>query len=233
MTTSFQTPIKSAVESMSFGGGTFAQAGLQDGFHQVLTQPANPNIIRVVVFFTDGWANTNGLPTNVTTSTASTPHDALNCTGTPSQPSNTPMNYGGCAPLEAAAGWCSGIFFMNPNNGNTTSCPNAKTFPAQDGGGNALSPDTTAEQDIADDATYRTEQVANVMRNSTNNITIYSIGLGDKINQVYLQDLANDPSAPTYDSSQPAGEAVFAPSAAQLDAVFQTIASKVLLRLSQ
>ncbi len=71
------------------------------------------------------------------------------------------------------------------------------------------------------------------MRNSTNNITIYSIGLGDKINQAYLQDIANDPDAATYNSSQPQGEAVFAPSASQLDAVFQTIASKVLLRLSQ
>jgi Flp pilus assembly protein TadG len=233
MTTSFQSPIDSAVEGMSFGGGTFAQAGLQDAFNQVLSQPASPNIIRVVVFFTDGWANTDGLPTNVTTSTASTTHDVLNCTGTSSHPSNTPMNYGGCAPLEAAAGWCSGIFFMDPTTGNTTSCPNATTFPAQDGGGNALSPVATAQQDIADDATYRTEQLANNMRNTTNNITIYSIGLGDKINQTYLQDVANDPSAATYNSGQPAGEAIFAPSSSQLDSVFQTIASKVLLRLSQ
>ena len=72
------------------------------------------------------------------------------------------------------------------------------------------------------------------MRNSTNNITIYSIGLGDKINEPYLQDIANDPAnAATYDPSQPRGQAVFAPDASQLDAVFQTIASKVLLRLSQ
>jgi Flp pilus assembly protein TadG len=233
MTTSFQTPINSAVESMPFGGGTFAQAGLQDGFAQILTQPANPNIIRVAVFFTDGWANTDGLPTNVTTSTASTTHDVLNCTGTSSKPSKTPMNYGGCAPLEAAAGWCSGIYFMDPSTGNTTSCANATTFPALDGGGNALSPVSTAQTDIAADATYRTEQLANNMRNSTNNITIYSIGLGDKINQTYLQDLANDPAAPTYNSAQPQGQAVFAPDSSELNAVFQTIASKVLLRLSQ
>ena len=233
MTTSFQSQVNSAVESMPFGGGTFAQAGLQDAFNQILSQPASPNIIRVVVFFTDGWANTDGLPTNVTTATAATTHDVLNCTGSASKPSHTPMNYGGCAPLEAAVGWCSGIFFMNPSTGATTTCPNATTFPAQDGGGNALSPVSFAQTNIANDATYRTEQLANVMRNSTNNITIYSIGLGDKINQAYLQDIANDPSAPTYNSSQPQGEAVFAPSASQLNAVFQTIASKVLLRLSQ
>ena len=89
------------------------------------------------------------------------------------------------------------------------------------------------QYDISEDATYRTEQLASVMRNSTNNITIYSIGLGDKINEAYLLDLANDPAAATYNSSQPQGEAIFAPDASQLNAVFQTIASKVLLRLSQ
>jgi hypothetical protein len=71
------------------------------------------------------------------------------------------------------------------------------------------------------------------MRTATNPVTIYSIGLGNTINEAYLQDIANDPSAPTYNSAQPQGEAVFAPTATQLDAVFQTIASKVLLRLSQ
>jgi len=123
---------------------------------------------------------------------------------------------------------------MNPSNGNTTNCPNATTFPVQKpGGGNALTPDSTAEQNIATDATYRTEQLAKVMRNGQNNITIYSIGLGDKINQAYLQDIANDPAAATYDPTQPSGQAVFAPSSSQLNTVFQTIASKVLLRLSQ
>jgi Flp pilus assembly protein TadG len=233
MTTSFVTPINNEMEKISFGGATFAQAGLQDGFNQILTKPLSPNIIRVAVFFTDGWANTNGLPTNVTTSTASTTHDVLNCTGTAKKPSNTPMNYGGCAPPEAAVGWCSGIFFMDPTSGNTTTCANATTFPALGTGGNALSPVSTAQSDISADATYRTEQLASVMRNSTNNITIYSIGLGDKINQAYLQDIANDPAAATYNSSQPQGEAIFAPDSTQLNAVFQTIASKVLLRLSQ
>lgn len=232
MTTNFVTPINNEMEQISFAGGTFAQAGLQDGYNQILSAPSTPNIIRVAVFFTDGWANTNGLPTNVTTSTASTTHDVLNCTGTAQKPSKTPMNYGGCAPLEAAAGWCGGFFFMDPSTGNTTTCPNATTFPALGPGGNALSPTSTAQADVAADATYRTEQVAANMRTS-NNITIYSIGLGDKINEAYLQDIANDPNAPTYDSSQPEGEAVFAPDSTQLNKVFETIASKILLRLSQ
>ena len=40
----------------------------------------------------------------------------------------------------------------------------------------------------------------------------------------------NDPSNPTFNSSQPSGEAVFAPSAADLESVFQQIASKALFR---
>jgi Flp pilus assembly protein TadG len=232
MTTNFVTPINNEMGKIAFGGATFAQAGLQDGYNQILSAPATPNIIRVAVFFTDGWANTNGLPTNVTTATASTTHDVLNCTGTAKTPSNTPMNYGGCSPVEAAVGWCSGFFFMNPSTGSTTTCPNATTFPALDGGGNALSPVSTAQTNVANDATYRTEQVAANMR-INDNITIYSIGLGNKINQAYLQDIANDPAAATYDSSQPQGEAVFAPDPTQLNKVFETIASKILLRLSQ
>ena len=118
MTTSFVTPINNETEKISFGGATFAQGGLQDGFNQILSKPLSPNIIRVAVFFTDGWANTDGLPTNVTTSTASTTHDVLNCTGTAAKPVYVATNYGGCAPREAAVGWCSGIFFMDPTTGN-------------------------------------------------------------------------------------------------------------------
>ena len=39
MTTEFVTPITNAVNGMSFVGGTFAQAGLQDGFNQILSIP--------------------------------------------------------------------------------------------------------------------------------------------------------------------------------------------------
>ena len=105
---------------------------------------------------------------------------------------------------------------------------NPYVFPAQDTGTNQAINVTN----ITADATYRTETLATKMR-TTDQITIYSIGLGNLINKPYLQDIANDPAAATYDSSQPSGEAVFAPTAAQLDAVFQTIASKILLRLSQ
>jgi hypothetical protein len=57
--------------------------------------------------------------------------------------------------------------------------------------------------------------------------------LGSAINKAFLQQVANDPASSTYNASQPVGEAVFAPTTAQLDSVFNVIASKILLRLTQ
>ena len=111
MNTSFIQPITNAVEGLTYSGGTFAQGGLQDGEAQILTKPLTPNIIRVAVFFTDGYANTN--------------NDNLQCN--PPSLKTTNWNYGGCAPIE-----CGTVFFMNPTTGdwNGNNC-NATTFPVQ------------------------------------------------------------------------------------------------------
>lgn len=183
MTTSFDSPINSAVEGLSFGGATFAQSGLQAGYTQIQSIPPTPNVIRVAVFFTDGWANTN--------------NDNLNCTGTAAKPVYTNINYGGCSPTEAgyaktldgttiSPAWCSGVSFLNPSNGNTQDCPNMDsgtkvtiTFPAQEPGmsgsltpccGNSIG---DGQYDITNDATYRTETLATTMRTATNPVTIY------------------------------------------------------------
>ncbi len=88
--------------------------------------------------------------------------------------------------------------------------------------------DTT---NISTDAKYRGVQLANTIR--AQGVTVYSIGLGDKIDQTYLLEMANDPASPTYDPTQPSGLAEFAPTSSQLDTAFRTIASKILLRLTQ
>jgi hypothetical protein len=167
---------------------------------------AGEDVIKVAVFFTDGWANTI--------------NNTLNC------PPNTSLNFGGCSPPEDSAGWCSGITFMNPLNGNSTTC-GAKTFPSQQTG-TSLS---ITETNVANDAMYRAETVAQAMQ--TQNIVIFSIGLGDKISQSFLQQIANDPAGSTYNPNLPSGEAVFAANASDLQSVFQTIAAEILLRLSR
>jgi len=206
--TGFTNPITNAINKMVFVGATFSQAGLQDGQAQIDSVATTPgeNVVKVAVFFTDGWANTI--------------NNTLNC------PPSTSVNFGGCAPPEAAVGWCSGISFMDPNTGNGRGC-GARQFPSQLTG--SMQPITQAN--IANDAMYRAVQVANAMR--AQNIVIYSIGLGDKISQAFLQQIANDPASSTFDPTQPVGSAVFAPTPADLEGVFQTIASEILLRLSQ
>ena len=208
MGTNFLNPITKAVNKMSFVGATYSQGGLLDGQSQIngVAVAAGANVVKVAVFFTDGWANTV--------------QNTLNC------PPSTLLNFGGCAPPEAAVGWCSGISFMDPINGNTRSC-GATSFPSQMTGGSV----SLTQTNIANDAMYRAVQVANSMR--AQGIAIYSIGLGDKISQAFLQQVANDPASSTFDPNQPVGQAVFAATAADLQGVFQTIASEILLRLSQ
>jgi Flp pilus assembly protein TadG len=219
ITTNFQTPITNFVTSMPFGGATFAQAGLQYGENEV-TGVVNPppHAVPVVVFFTDGWANTNN---------DCLPYGSKTCTA---------INYGGCSPVEQTVGWCGSLFCMYPSNGGTISnwsptagqCGGTTTFHAQDP--SITNPATQNITNVAKDAIYRTEQLANSMRAA--GITVYSIGLGDKIDTTYLQQIANDPSLPTPEAG-PVGEAVFAPTAADLQGAFQQIADKILLRLTQ
>ena len=88
------------------------------------------------------------------------------------------------------------------------------------------------------------ENIANTARSGTgtNSVLIYTIGLGTlnstEINgcgygsqewgQNVLRRLANDKSANTYNSSQPTGLYVNAPTAADLDRAFTTIANQIL-----
>jgi Flp pilus assembly protein TadG len=210
--TNFTGPIDLAVDQLNFNGATFSQAGMQDGQAQINSIPVvtGENVIRVAVFFTDGWANTV--------------ENTLSC-------SRSALEFGGCSPPEAAVGWCSGISFMSPINGNTVTC-DSTTFPSQLTGTNvALTPTSVGQTNIANDAMYRTVQVALAMQNQ--GIVIYSIGLGDKISESFLQQIANDPASSSYNANLPTGEAAFAPTAADLQSVFQTIAAEILLRLSQ
>jgi len=205
---------------MQFGGGTYAQGGLIDANAQITgVSPLPTNAVPVVVFFTDGWANT--IQVNV---------------------GPNPVNIGGCAPAEFAVGWCNSISCWNGATGaqiggtvvgtiNTAvTCGGVSRFTATDRT-ELTNPALLTIHNIADEADYRAVQLANTMR--AQGITVYSIGLGDKINTTYLQELANDPASDQYNASEPSGIAAFAPTASDLDSAFQEIASKIVLRLTQ
>jgi Flp pilus assembly protein TadG len=238
ISTSFQTPITNAINSMSFTGGTFGLGGLTLAKAQedsvIPTQ--GENLVKVVVYFTDGMVNEiqDTLPCN-----NGTLHSTL-------------YNYGG---YDSG----SSYDFFNPadgtdwstqysqqgwgldNNGypphdSTHDCKPVTKFTSQQTG-NLTNFSRTA---ITSDAQYRSLQVATAMRNE--GIYVYSIGLGSAPSQTFLQEIANDPASPTYDSTQPVGEAIMAPDCStpnsqkcntELQQVFQTIAARILLRLTQ
>src|SRR5271157_1961030 len=219
------TPITNAVKAISWGGGTFGPGGLTDAKAQnesVVAQPGQ-NVVKVVVYFTDGWTNIiqQTLQCGVSKSSQGTP---------------TLLNFGG---------YDSGndVGFFNPTNGNqnctytgsgTPSCCTGVTGFTSAINGNL---ESFTRSNVTNDSIYDAIQLANAMR--AEGMYVYSVGLGTGVNQSFLQQIANDPASSNYNPNQPAGLAVFAPNCpssqctAELQQVFQTIAAKILLRLTQ
>jgi len=140
--------------------------------------------------------------------------DHLNC------PPSKLVNFGGQDP--PSTGWNP----YDPVTGNGVSC-GASTFVSAITGTSK----TLNRANISADATYRAVQVANEMR--ADGIIVYAIGVGTGINATFLAQVANDPSTPGYVATSYDGEYVVANDVSQLSAVFQAIASKILLRLTK
>ncbi len=212
-----------------FGGGTWSEGGMQQALttETTFTPPAGTNPSKVVVFFTDGNANT----------VQATPV----CTGGGSKVTGGPWLIGGYDQLS------QGVLFINPTslqsqcNINDTNCctlanGNTGTFPSLEAGGAQT---TINWNDVSNvqtgDAAYRVIALANTMR--ADGITVYSIGLGGAftaVDQTFLCEVANDPTcSPVYNSALPAGAMEYAATGSGLDQAFQTIASIIRLRLTQ
>lgn len=273
----FKAVIDTAMETNFWGGGvinyTNSQAGLAGGQAQILKIPATPNLLRVLVFFTDGWPNIL--------------EDKLNCPagGKGGATGSAWLLYCGCDPGDESLGLCnadaSQTIFFNPgvtsyippvcNSDNTCNTPangtcggtvtgTGKTaspglptsFPDQQTNGSESLTDvtycggTSPGQTPSSDAMYRSVLIANDPNVNSytgqegllyDNTYIYAIGMGTAITgqpaaQEFLREVANDPAATTYNSALPTGEADFT-DAADLNTVFQEIASKILLRLAK
>jgi Flp pilus assembly protein TadG len=197
-----------------FEGGTYAVGGLARARveNDNYIPASGENVLKVAVFFTDGRANTN--------------EDVLSC-------SPRPVRYGGCSPAETGCG----MAYWHANNPRHYLTCDSYVFPAQQPGNpGRLRPEWAAMADITADAEYRLQQIATEMRQSSPYpTTFYAIGLGDDntINKAFLRQLVNDPNSPTFDSRQPEGEALFTSDPSELDELFDRIASKILLRLTQ
>lgn len=226
--TPFQVAITNAVNAMNFDAGlpedsTTSPLGLAMAKTQedsVIPQPGQ-NVIKVVVFFTDGMANAV--------------QQSLPCGGTA-----TTMEFGG---VDSSG---NPLYFFDVTgrylgtyngNGSNPYCSGVSTFTAAAYGG-IQKPIT--QSNVTVESIYDGEQIASAMR--AEGIFIYSIGLGNGISaatKTFLQTVANDPAGPNYNSSQPAGLFLDVPDCpsgtctTELNIAFQTIASKVLLRLTQ
>ena len=273
--TGFQSPINTAVQTMQFTGGTFGTGtggiwsstltnqtletegppmSLADmEINQVTAQPGQ-NLIRVLVYFTDGLMNAS--------------QDYFHCGGKNNN-TLTLVNYGGydsgdyvgfLDPTSATNEWgycdsnqgCPNGFPYD-NNGDICMGANGSPvtgFAAQDpalvsqyGSGNVV-PFTRAN--VTEETQYRAIQTAAAMRTETPLPTyIYTVGLGNSVSpttEAFLAQLANDPSYPTFINTQPAGQFFYVkdcPSSpttictGEVQQVFNTIASKILLRLTE
>jgi len=206
-----EQPFKSAITMAApgtarDGGRTFAEGGLMIGFNQVNNTPVltGQTAVKVIVFFTDGYANT--FQTN------------LSCRAAPINLGQSDPPIGG--PASCCPPWS--YEFLDPAGGSDPSC-NSTTFPSLDGSTKTISQNN---QNIWYEGQLHALSVANQIRSA--NILIYSIGVGTGLNQDFLRNIANDPAGSAYNANQISGEAVFAPDASQLQAVFDMIATKLV-----
>jgi hypothetical protein len=202
----FKSDIKTAASALTYNGRTFAEGGLQVGYILVNNAPVatNEDVAKVIVFFTDGYANT--FQTNLSCRAA-----PINL-GQGDPPIGQPTNAGAPWPTE----------FMDPSGGSDPSC-NSTTFPSIDGTTKTISQNN---QNVWNEAHLHALSVATQIRSA--NIVIYSIGLGAAPDQDFLRNIANDPAGSAYNPGQDSGEAVFASDANQLQAAFDMIATKIL-----
>jgi uncharacterized protein (UPF0333 family) len=221
----FQAPITKAVQKPYDLGRTFSDGGLSIALQQIESVPVNPgeNVLRVIVFFTDGFANTF--------------QSSFGNCGT--------LDLGQDDPFAVNPKQCYN--FMNPSNGYKVSC-GATTFTSiggqvcHDDGTTVIVKPGTVEtigcnnENVWNEGQLRALWTANSAR--TTNVVIYSIGLATdptSINETFLKQIANanDPANLTFNNNQQVGDAVFASTAADLQPVFGQIASRILLRLTK
>jgi len=225
-TGNFQQAIINAANAMPFQGATWSEGGLQQAYttETAYTIPPATNPLRVVVFFTDGNANTIH-------------QDMVTCTSG-NEPSGS-WNVGG---FDDGAT----VGFLTPGtNPSSPSCqesdshccygPNSTpgTFNSQVAGV-PMPINWTNISGPSGDARYRAIAIANNMRAA--GIAVYAIGLGsatEPVDASFLCQIANDPGCTPKLAIGATGMSQFVTSGAGLPAAFQTIAEAIRLRLTQ
>ena len=226
---------------------------LADNQNNTVTFPTGSGVTKTVVYFTDGLMNTvqdtfncpgltllnyGGFDASQNTSRVES-LDPLHATN----------NDFGC--YDAGGGGCrSGIPYDLAQDVCTQGGHPVTTFPSQKYG----MQETLSRANVTEEAQWRAIYTANQMRSETPVPTyIYVIGLGnaitDQCTSAFLSSLANDPTGPgkyncpgnqpQYNASLPPGLFLQVPNCPSttctqsLSQAFQTIAARILLRLSK
>jgi len=257
----FQSPIDSDVASMNFTGGTFGTGAGTGSLLSTTTGPplslagaqndgvsipsGATNVVKVIVYFTDGLMNAV--------------QDNFHCHGTRDN-NLTLLNYGGfdspgtgtygdiLDPTSATNIFGTASSSSIPYDSGGDTCVDAtghnvtKFTSQQPGVGNV----SFLQTNITAEAKYRAKQTAWALESESQypNL-VYTIGLGSGVNsatQLLLKEIANDPGADTYTTTRTTGQFFYIPDCPstpssictnEVRQVFQTIAAKVLLRLTQ
>ncbi len=217
----FKNQISTDASNLVFTGGTFSPGGLSNAIPQVsnVIIPAGQNVNKVVVFFTDGLANMiqQTLSCGITLNFGGHDNNDNNVSfwdpNTP-ETSDTQGN-------PNAAGSCATI-----SDGSNLSCLgcSANQFTAVGG------PEQFTRANVTAEAKNQCFQLAETMRQQ--GMYVFSIGLGDA-DLTFLQQVANDPSSPTFKSDENVGLALHVQNASDLNPAFRQIAQTILLRLTK
>ncbi len=205
----FISDIKNAANALNFKGWTCSERGLTNALAEVKTVTVLPgeNVIKIIVFFSDGMANTF--------------YYSFNC-----GPRNIAQDSGDLYDPITGSQSNSGCTIPNPLTGikggtvDPTSC-SAMNTEAQDRAEAVAS--LARSQGV----------IIYAMGLGDPSAAGECGGTFPVLNPDFLKNLANTPDAKTYDSTQPVGDYAIAQTAGELDAVFQQIAAKILSRLSR
>jgi len=209
----FKSTVTTAANAMTFGGYTCTEGGMKlaKAQNDSVVVPANENVVKLVILFTDGLANGFGYtwPTNRTYYVSGSDSDNRYYIFDPASGNQLPN--GSTYYTSAPPAYCPTMINFVSTNGTTK---------------------TVSASNIRDEGDRRVLSRADNIRAAGQ--LVYCIGLGGgSVDVDMLKKAANTPDSSTYNPNQPVGECVIATSASQLQLVFQQIASKILLRLTR
>jgi hypothetical protein len=224
----FEQVISTAVSNLFWCGGTYSVGGLTNALVQEnsVIVPQGQVALKVVIFFTDGLANMiqQTLSCSPTNAFIFGGEDAPD-TGVWFFSTNTPDTCTG----QNGDGGLYGCYVSDnsschvPGPGFCTPCSVSQFYSSQ-----YETLENFTRVNVTAEAQYQAIQVANIMQ--ANNILVCAIGLGGvDINMNFLSQVANATNSPTYNPIWPTGQAIIANDPSELQAIFQQIASQLLI----